>query len=125
MLKAAATSALAALDAEQQGEHQQRHGDEEAERLVERDGDGRDRDDQHRVRQVAPVDGGERRAPRAREHDDERRQAIIRPAISFGIMPAPGDDSVPNGRSPLSASTSEAERDERGAGDVIGAQVMG
>ena len=31
--------------------------------------------------------------------------AIIRPAISFGIMPAPGSDMVPNGRSPLIANT--------------------
>ena len=36
-------------------------------------------------------------------------------------MPAPGNDSVPTGRSPLSASTSEPERDEDAAGDVIGA----
>ncbi len=27
------------------------------------------------------------------------------PATSFGIMPAPGNDSVPTGRSPLSANT--------------------
>ena len=32
--------------------------------------------------------------------------AIISPAISFGIMPAPGAEMVPNGRSPLSANTS-------------------
>src|SRR5688500_12961957 len=31
--------------------------------------------------------------------------SIIRPVISFGIMPAPGADSRPNGRSPLIAKT--------------------
>ena len=35
----------------------------------------------------------------------QRPNAIIKPATSFGIMPAPGDDSVPNGRSPLTANT--------------------
>jgi hypothetical protein len=29
----------------------------------------------------------------------------MRPAMSFGIMPAPGAESVPNGRSPLMANT--------------------
>ena len=32
-------------------------------------------------------------------------KAIISPAISFGSMPAPGSDMVPNGRSPLIANT--------------------
>ena len=35
----------------------------------------------------------------------KRPNTIINPATSFGIMPAPGNDSVPTGRSPLSAST--------------------
>ena len=48
--------------------------------------------------------------------------AIIRPAISFGIMPAPGDEMVPNGRSPLSANTSTPSSNEEDAGDVIGAE---
>src|SRR5215468_1803243 len=33
---------------------------------------------------------------------------IIRAQMSFGIMPAPGNASVPNGRSPLTASTASA-----------------
>src|SRR5215468_4054156 len=33
---------------------------------------------------------------------------IIRAQTSFGIMPAPGNASVPNGRSPLTASTASA-----------------
>ena len=47
---------------------------------------------------------------------------IISPISSFGIMPAPGADSLPNGRSPESANTSDAEDDERRAGDVVGAK---
>jgi hypothetical protein len=31
--------------------------------------------------------------------------SIIRPVTSFGIMPAPGDDRLPNGRSRDSANT--------------------
>ena len=38
-------------------------------------------------------------------------------------MPAPGNDSVPNGRSPLDCEYEEAESDEDGAGNVVGAQV--
>ena len=34
-----------------------------------------------------------------------RPNKITSPATSFGIMPAPGNDSVPTGKSPLSANT--------------------
>ena len=37
-------------------------------------------------------------------------------------MPAPGEASVPNGRSPLRAKTSSARDDERAAGDMISAK---
>ena len=37
-------------------------------------------------------------------------------------MPAPGEASVPNGRSPLSAKTSSAGGDEHAAGDMISAE---
>ncbi len=55
--------------------------------------------------EIAPGDLGQRRAF-AGARTMIAPNAIIRPSTSFGIMPAPGEASVPNGRSPLMAKTS-------------------
>ena len=97
-------------------------GDDEAERRVERHGRRSDRDDAHRVREVAP---GDRRAAagfRRRAANRTAPNAIIRPITSFGSMPAPGDASVPNGRSLLTRQHERAGDDECAAGDMVPAQ---
>ena len=40
--------------------------------------------------------------------------------MSFGSMPAPGADRLPNGRSPLIANTTMPKHDEGAPGDVVG-----
>ena len=77
--------------------------------------------DEQRHAAVAPVDVGERLAGAGRRLMIATAKAIIRPAISFGIMPAPGAERVPNGRSPLSANTTMPSA-TKAPGDVVGAE---
>ena len=85
------------------------------------DAGGGDGDHERGVLAVAPLELRERPAL-ARPQDQHEPNRIISPATSFGIMPAPGIDRLPNGRSPLSANTSAPRRDEEGARDMVGAQ---
>src|SRR5262245_27711110 len=65
---------VAALDHVQEREHQQRHGDEEAEPLIRIDAGGGDQHHQERVPAVAPVDLGEPLAAVAGDDDRERER---------------------------------------------------
>src|SRR4051812_34965498 len=62
---------IAALDADQQGEQQQDHGDQESELLIQRDRARGDDDDQKRMLAVIPAQVGKRRALGAAQDEDK------------------------------------------------------
>ena len=107
------------LDEIKQHEQQQRHAENESDPGVERDGDGGHGHHRRGVAEIAPVDRRRAAGFHRRARPACAPKAISSPSTSFGIMPAPGEASVPNGRSPLSAKTSSASDDEHAAGDMI------
>ena len=112
---------VAALDHDQQREHQERHGDEEAEPLIGVDAGGGDQDHQQRVPAVAPVDLGEPLA-RAGECDDRDRERDHQAGHQLRHHAGAGRGDGAERQVAAQREHDDAEEDEEDAGDVVGAE---
>src|SRR5262249_40363574 len=115
---------MAPLGAEGQRKQQQRHRDEEAQRLVERDGGGGDRDDPRRVRQIAPRNGREGRALVGAQ-DEQQTEQDHEASDELRHHARAGKRQRADRQIAAERKHQEAEGDEDAAGDVVATQSHG
>ncbi len=101
-----------------QREQQQRHRDDETERLIERDRDRRDHQHAQRMRQVGPTDAGQRRAlPRA--DDEHQPESDHQQGDELRHHAGAGERERANGEVPTQRDHAEPEDDEESTSDMV------
>jgi hypothetical protein len=112
---------VAALDHHQQREHQERHGEQEAEPLIGVDAGGGDQHHQERVPAVAPVDLGQPLAGMA-DGEDRDRERHHQAGHQLRHHAGAGRGDGAERQVAAQREHENAKRDEEDAGGVVGTQ---
>src|SRR3954470_21971329 len=114
---------VAPLDDDEQGEHQQRHRQEEPKALIKAYADRSNHDQQQGVPAVAPVDAGEPRARPAGERDAGGEQHH-QPGGELGHHARARSTEAAERQLAADREDRDAERDESAAGDAVGLEAQ-